>query len=156
MSDTVSGPGPGRPPLYRKDFDEQARMLCLLGATNDFLAEFFGVSDTTIDNWIARHATFRDAVRAGRLIADTEAAQGLYQRAIGAEWTEETAVKVRDDQFSEHVEIVKVKKAAPPDTQAASLWLRNRHPQWWREKTTVEVTGDLAERLDAALRRGQG
>ena len=30
-------------------------------------------------------------------------------------------------------------KHYPPDTQAASLWLRNRQPQLWRDKTEVAV-----------------
>ena len=32
----------------------------------------------------------------------------------------------------------------PPDTQAASLWLRNRQPRQWRDKVL-----DLGEGVDA-------
>jgi hypothetical protein len=34
----------------------------------------------------------------------------------------------------------------PPDTQAASLWLRNRQPTLWRDKHQVDVT-DAGESL---------
>jgi hypothetical protein len=41
----------GRPASYSSDLCELAHGYCLLGATNDALAEFFGVSPRT--NWIA-------------------------------------------------------------------------------------------------------
>ena len=34
----------------------------------------------------------------------------------------------------------------PPDTQAASLWLRNRQPHRWRDKHEVEIA-DAGESL---------
>jgi hypothetical protein len=37
---------------YRAEYEEQAYNYCLLGATNETLAEFFGVSDTTIKKWM--------------------------------------------------------------------------------------------------------
>jgi len=36
----------------------------------------------------------------------------------------------------------------PPDTQAASLWLRNRRKQDWREKHEVEVAEPVESLLD--------
>ena len=48
----------GRPTSFHPDMCEQAHNYCLLGATNDELAEFFGVSPSTIDNWIAGHPDF--------------------------------------------------------------------------------------------------
>jgi hypothetical protein len=55
----------------------------LLGATNEELAQFFEVSPPTIDNWIATHTEFAEAVRDGRLYADAEIASRLYERGIG-------------------------------------------------------------------------
>jgi hypothetical protein len=43
----------GRPTSYSSDLCERAHNYCLLGATNDEFAEFFGVSPRSIDNWIA-------------------------------------------------------------------------------------------------------
>ena len=37
----------------------------------------------------------------------------------------------------------------PPDTQAASLWLRNRQPAKWRDRQEVNHTGTLDQRLAA-------
>jgi DNA-binding XRE family transcriptional regulator len=35
--------------LRREEYDEQARKLCLLGATDAELADFFGVSEQTLN-----------------------------------------------------------------------------------------------------------
>ena len=43
----------GRPTDSRPDMCEQAHNYCLLGATNDELAQFLDVSPRTIDRWIA-------------------------------------------------------------------------------------------------------
>ena len=40
----------GRPTRYKKEFAHQASILCKLGATDDDLADFFDVTDRTIDN----------------------------------------------------------------------------------------------------------
>ena len=39
----------GRPTLYRPEYPDLARRLCLLGGTNDELASFFEVSRSTIE-----------------------------------------------------------------------------------------------------------
>ncbi len=61
---------PGKPTLYKPEYCELARNYCLLGATNEVLSDFFGVTRRTIQNWIATHPGFADAVRRGRAVAD--------------------------------------------------------------------------------------
>ena len=84
----------GRPTRFEPEMCEQAHNYCLLGATNDELAEFFDVSPSTIDRWIAERADFRDAVRSGRVAADARVARGLYARAIGYDRTFERSVVI--------------------------------------------------------------
>ena len=48
---------PGQPTLYKPEYNELAHNYCLLGATNEVLAGFFGVAPRTVDNWIATHPT---------------------------------------------------------------------------------------------------
>ena len=52
-------PTPGQPTLYKPEYCELAHNYCLLGATNEVLAGFFGVTRRTIQNWIATHPDFR-------------------------------------------------------------------------------------------------
>lgn len=48
----------GRPNLYKDEYCEQARKLCRLGAIDTELAEFFGVTVTTLNNWKIEHPDF--------------------------------------------------------------------------------------------------
>ena len=82
----------GRPTRFHPAMCEEAHNYCLLGATNDQLADFFGVSPSTIDNWIAGRRDFEAAVKSGRVIADAKVARGLYVRAVGYDRTVEREV----------------------------------------------------------------
>ena len=55
--------------VYKPEFAEIARLACASGANNDILAERFGVSRTSIYNWIAMLPDFSAAVRSGRATA---------------------------------------------------------------------------------------
>lgn len=146
----------GRPTLYDPDLCEPAHNYCLLGATNDDLAEFFGVSPSTIDNWIARHAVFADAVRRGRVVADARVARGLFDRAVGYDRTVEHSLVVGDE-----VKTVTSTVHYPPSVQACVFWLRNRSRRTWGDAGRGEAgdrylhTADDLALLEAAGERAR-
>jgi hypothetical protein len=74
---------PGQPTLYKPEYCELAHNDCLLGAINETLAGFFGVTRRTVDNWIATHPDFADAVYRGRAAADAVVVRALFERAKG-------------------------------------------------------------------------
>ncbi len=119
----------GRPTLYRRDYCEVAHNYCLLGATNEHLACFFEVTSRTVDNWIATHAAFAAAVKAGRAIADAGVARGLYDRAVGYDRKVERTVW-HDGRKHSVSDIMHF----PPDVRACIFWLRNRQPRRWNDK----------------------
>lgn len=132
---------------YRDSYAQKAKKLCLLGADDNFLAEFFSVSKATINNWKKEHPEFLDSIRAGKADADMEIAASLYESAKGFEVTEQQAFKVatyEDGKRVEKIEVVNVTKVMPPDYRSASFWLRNRQPHVWRDKQEVEHTGGVA------------
>ena len=45
----------GRPTKYKEEYGEQAYKLCLLGAMDKELAEFFNVNEDTINTWKKRN-----------------------------------------------------------------------------------------------------
>jgi hypothetical protein len=125
----------GRPTDFKPEFVEQARKLCLLlGATDAQLAEFFEVTETTINNWKVAHPVFFESIKAGKEIADMEIADGLHTRAKGGYVFEQQAVKVKAGQYIEDVKVVEVKKFIPADTAAGIFWLKNRKSEKWRDK----------------------
>lgn len=140
----------GRPTDYRTEYSEQVTKLCLLGATDSQIADFFEVSESTVNNWKLAHPEFVESIRAGKRVADSEVAQGLFNRARGAQYTTNQPFKVKRIEFDEkgkktaefeEVISVPVDVVEPPDTNACSLWLRNRDPEQWRDRTQHEHTG---------------
>jgi hypothetical protein len=118
----------GRPTTYRPENAEIARYACMLGATNEILAERFEVSRRTIDNWISTIPEFSDAVRQGRDVADEAVVSALFARATGLE---QQMTKV----FCHRGQPVTATytQQLPPDVRACIFWLRNRRPWQWRE-----------------------
>lgn len=128
----------GRPSEYRKEYAGQVYKLCLLSATDTDVADFFDVSEQTINAWKSAYPKFLESMRLGKTEADTNVADRLYQRAMG--YTHE-AVKIFMPAGASEPVYAPYKEHYPPDTAAASLWLRNRQPKKWRDKQDMEVTG---------------
>lgn len=136
----------GRPSLYRPEMAEQARKLCLLGATDADLADFFDVAESTLNGWKSRYPEFLEAIRAGKTLADAEVARSLYERAVG--YSHE-AVKIMQHK-GKPVEVPFVQHY-PPDSEAARFWLTNRQRGRWTNTRSVELKGILAHLSMAQL-----
>lgn len=132
----------GRPSLYREEYAEQARKLCLLGATDQELAGFFEIDVRTVYDWKRTKPEFSQAIARGKILADAEVANKLYQRALG--YVVNATKLYRQDDGS--VLQVPFTIEHPPDTPAASLWLRNRRRGDWRDKHEIDVA-DAGESL---------
>jgi len=139
-----------RPPSYKPEYAEQAAKLCALGATDLDLAEFFKVTDRTIQRWKVDHEEFCQSLKVGKDIPDANVERSLYQRAMGYSHPD-MDVRVVDGKIIK----TPIVKHYPPDTTAAIFWLKNRKPKDWRDKQEVElnVNGSLAERLARAKAR---
>lgn len=137
----------GRPTKYKPEYNDLAYKFCLLGATDKRLAEMFDVSQDTIDEWKKVYPEFSGSLRAGREIADAEIAHSLYHRAKGYSHPE-VDVKVIQNQ----VVMTDLVKHYPPDTGAATLWLKNRQGDKWRDKTEREITGADGGPVDVSLK----
>lgn len=141
----------GRPTVYRDEYAEQATKLCLLGATDADLADFFDVSETTINNWKDARPEFLESIKEGKRIADATVAQSLFKRANGYE---HEAVKIVADAKTGAQHVVPYVERYPPDTVAAIFWLKNRRPDLWRDKQSIEHSGkiDVTKLSDDELR----
>ena len=123
---------------------------CLLGATNEKLADFFGVSGKTIDNWIRDVPEFLRALKKGRDDADARVADSLFNRALGYK---HRAVKIFqaggttiEHAYTEHY---------PPDPTSCIFWLKNRQPAQWRDKPVQEdseKSDEMLKQLADAIR----
>lgn len=139
----------GRPSPYKSEYADQAYKLCLLGATDEELADFFEVDERTINRWKDQHEEFCQSLRRGKIVADSEVAASYYKRATGYEYTETTFEKVDSkltleitpdemivqDAYKKKI----VVKQLPPEPGAALNWLKNRQPKKWRESIDLNV-----------------
>lgn len=132
----------GRPTDYREEYAEQAYKLALLGATDKDLADFFEVTETTINNWKLAHIKFFESLKKGKMVADATVAESLYKRANGYEH-EDVDIKMYEGRIIE----TKLIKHYPPDTTAGIFWLKNRQPKQWRDKQETEHTGTAFEKV---------
>lgn len=128
----------GRPTNYIEKYNKQAYRLCLLGAIDEELAEFFEVSVTTIKSWKSNHPGFLAAIKKGKIAADSKVAERLYERAMGYSHPE-----THVSNFKGEITKTELTKHYPPDTVAAFIWLKNRQPEKWRDKIEVGVNVKL-------------
>lgn len=126
----------GRPTKYQSGFAEQAGKLAKLGHTDAEIADFFGVSESTLNLWKKRHADFSESLKSGKDRADAKVAESLYRRAMGYS---HPAVKIMV--IGKSIEQVPYIEHYPPDTTACIFWLKNRQPKNWRDKVQQEVSG---------------
>lgn len=126
----MAHPG-GRPTDYKPQYAEKAYKLCLLGAKDKELADFFEVSEQTLNVWKEKHPEFIESIKAGKEDADANVANSLYKKAQG--YTRQVK--------NEEGEVIG-ETYYPPDTSACIFWLKNRQKHKWRDKQDIEHSGD--------------
>jgi hypothetical protein len=127
----------GRPSSYDPAYANQAEKLCLLGATDQEIADFFEVDVRTIYRWKHDHEEFCQALKGGKEAADERVERSLYQRAIGYEQEE---VKIFMPGGASEPVYAPFRAKVAPDVTAAIFWLKNRRSQEWRDVTKHEST----------------
>jgi len=125
----------GRTPSYTPAYCTIAYKFCLLGATNEDLADVFKVSRNTIGNWLARYPELRKAMQDGRDVADADVAHSLHQQSKGFTHPDVKILLIEGE-----AKEVPYNRYFPPDRQAAIFWLRNRRRKQWREVIEHEHT----------------
>ena len=126
----------GRPSKYKPEFCEQARKLCALGAKDTEIADFFKVSEATLNNWKNDYPEFLESLKEGKRIFDNETVvNSLLHRAIGY-----TAKETKVFMNNGEPVTVEVDKHYPPDVTACIFWLKNRLPDEWRDKVEQSVS----------------
>lgn len=134
----------GRKELFREEYVELAHNYALLGATDEEMADMFGVSEQTLNSWKRRHPEFLESIKKGKNVADATVASRLYKRAIGYD---AKAVKfaTNEGRITDKVEYI---EHYPPDTTAAIFWLKNRQPEKWRDKKEIDSQVKLSDELE--------
>lgn len=133
----------GRPTKYKEEYTDQAYKLCLLGATDKEMADFFEVNQDTINEWKKVHPEFSESLKKGKIQADANVGSRLYERALGFEHDSEEIKVVSMGKEGSAIERVPIRKIYPPDTVAAIFWLKNRQSDKWRDKQEIQHSGEI-------------
>lgn len=126
----------GRKTDYKPSYNRQAYKLCLLGATDKDLADFFECAESTINKWKLDFPKFSESIKKGKTLADANVAESLYKRARGYSHP--------DVHISNYLGVItetKITKHYPPDTAAAFIWLKNR--AGWKDKQEQVLSGQI-------------
>ena len=138
----------GRPTAYRPEYVAEAERFAMLGATDAEMADHFGVVASTFYAWKLQYPEFAEAIKRGKRPADAEISLALFHRAKGFEYDEAVPMKVKEVIYAdgkrvkeiERIDVTMVHKVVPPDTAACIFWLKNRRPDDWKDKQTVDTT----------------
>jgi len=135
----------GRPSDYKEEYNELVYRLSLLGLTDKEMARFLEIGESTLNLWKQKHPKFSESMWRGKAIADSIVAESLFHRAIGYSHSENKIFHYQGKPV-----VVPTVKHYPPDTQAASLWLRNRQPDRWRDTKEFNLLPPEEERRTPA------
>jgi hypothetical protein len=144
----------GRPTKYKPEYAEQAYKLACEGFTDKKIAGFFKVREKTINNWKKIHSEFLQSLKRGKDEFDNDVIEAsLAKRASGYQYTEVTkAISKETDRKTGKAKMVTIKevtKEIAPDPTSMIFWLKNRRPDRWRDKQSIEVGVSLEDVLAA-------
>lgn len=112
--------------------------------TKNELARKLDIAPKTLALWESKYPEIAEALRQGREITDVRVENAILKKALGFETTEIKKVVKADGAE----EVTTVYKSVPPDVTAASVWLKNRCPEKWRDKPQEE---DSLSKVDKIL-----
>lgn len=139
----------GAPSKYKPEYNEQVYKLCLLGATDKEIGDFFDVTETTINNWKIEFPQFFESIRTGKKVSDMEVVSSLYKTAHDRTVIEQVPFKTKRVYWDtdgkrceiEEVTIVEVEKPIPADFRSQQFWLKNRKSDSWRDSKDITSDG---------------
>jgi hypothetical protein len=116
---------------YKPEYAETARKLCAKSGFIDIqLAEWFEVTEKTINNWKLAHPEFAEALRVGKAEIDD-----LVERATVAGIC---GYYVMVDEMDRLGNIKPMRKWVAGNPHAGMKWLAARRPEVYREKKEVK------------------
>ncbi|MCH5323991.1 MAG: helix-turn-helix domain-containing protein [Eubacterium sp.] len=107
------------------------------GLTDEQIAHNMGISRKTLIDWKNKYSDISNALKKGKEVVDIVVENALFKRACGFTAREEVQEVNPETGILETVKVVL--KEIPPDTGAAMAWLKNRRPDKWRDKQSIDI-----------------
>lgn len=121
------------------------------GATNDEIAKLLGISRSTLQDYRRKYPELRAALAGAKEAADAVVENSAFALANGFIKTIKKPVKrrVADEDIIEYVD---EEIFVPPNPTAQIFWLKNRKPDKWNDKITVEHGGSVDVNIEAIVK----
>lgn len=141
-----------RPSKYNSKYhDDWAWSLAARDATDEEIAEAFGISKRTLEYWKKNYPSFDEALLNGKEAADSRVMKKLYERAVGYDYEETDIIQELDRNGNPKPAMIKKRKRhAPPDVMAQMYWLNNRMPAYYR-RNTDSIATEASEEDDVVI-----
>lgn len=126
------------------------------GLTDEQIAKNMGINRRTLTDWKNKYDPISLTLKNNKEIVDTQVENALLKRALGYSYTESTRERKLNEDTGEYemVTTKEVVKEIVPDTTAQIFWLKNRKPDEWRDKRTVDTNNDTASNLLEIIANG--
>jgi hypothetical protein len=105
------------------------------GLIDEQIASNMGIRRETLIDWKKKYPNISNALKKGKEVVDIQVENALLKRALGYEYDEVTTEKGAISKI--------VTKQMAPDTTAQIFWLKNRRPDKWRDKQSLEHSGNV-------------
>ena len=110
---------------------------CKLGYTDKQIAEKIGVTPRTIYYWKNRYPEIKEAMSHGKIDFDIMMTEELLKRGQGQYVKEKKVIVEKDPKGGEpRQRVEESERYIPADVTAIIFWLKNRHPDLWRNTST--------------------
>ena len=114
------------------------------------IAHNMGISLTTLKDWAKKYPSISTALKNGKEVADIRMENALYERGLGGVHTVKKTFKLKHTYYDDHGRKCEKEELVegfdevyiPGDTTAQIFWLKNRKPEQWRDKRTVDDNAD--------------
>lgn len=111
----------------------------VFGATDTQICKVLEISEPTFNDWKSREPEFFKSLKAAKDGADAQVELSLLKKATGC-----TTIEIKEVSYGGGVsETTTTTKQHAPDTTAMIFWLKNRQPEKYRDKQTIEHEGTL-------------
>lgn len=123
----------------------------------DIATKKIGIGERTFTDWKRKHKAISAALKEGRAPVDTQIEDSMVKSAMGFKVKEKKAFKVKTTKkkdgmeiTEEHMEVVEVERFVDPVVVAQIFWLKNRKPDYWKDKRETVDTNAI-DKLDRIL-----
>lgn len=124
------------------------------GLNDEQIAHNIGIATGTLYEWKNRFPELAEAIKKGKRPVDVQVENALYRSALGFKQTIRKPIKLRRKDGSEYIDYGEEEIYVPPNITAQIFWLKNRKPEFWRDKPVAPVK--VLENDDGFLKALEG